>query len=83
MSRKPRFNPEITRVKLNPEQAVLNCPCYSTEKGTTEMINKYDGNLGDVEYCAPEKAIHAVELCVSKSVGVLTPATSPDGASAT
>lgn len=28
MSRKPKFNPEITRVKLNPEQAVLACPCW-------------------------------------------------------
>jgi hypothetical protein len=29
MSRKPRFKPQITRVKLNPEQAVLSCNCYS------------------------------------------------------
>lgn len=29
MSKKAKFNPEITRVKLNPEQAVLACPCYS------------------------------------------------------
>lgn len=27
MSRKPKFNPLITRVKLNPEQAVLVCQC--------------------------------------------------------
>ena len=27
MSRKAKFNPEITRVKLNPEQAVLVCQC--------------------------------------------------------
>jgi len=26
---KPKFKPEITRVKLNPEQAVLTCTCYS------------------------------------------------------
>ncbi len=30
MSRKPKFNPEITRVKLNPEQAVLQCTCWTT-----------------------------------------------------
>lgn len=30
MSRKPKFKPEITRVKLNPEQAVLNCNCWDT-----------------------------------------------------
>jgi len=28
MSRKPKFKPEITRIKLNPEQAVLSCTCY-------------------------------------------------------
>ncbi len=34
MKKKARFNPEITRVKLNPEQAVLACSCYA------------NGNLG-------------------------------------
>ena len=29
MSKKPKFKPVITRVKLNPEQAVLACNCYS------------------------------------------------------
>jgi len=29
MSRKAKFKPEITRVKLNPEQAVLECPCWT------------------------------------------------------
>lgn len=29
MKKKPRFNPEITRVKLNPEQAVLQCTCWT------------------------------------------------------
>ena len=28
MSKKLKFKPEITRVKLDPEQAVLNCSCY-------------------------------------------------------
>ena len=27
MPQKSRFKPEITRVKLNPEQAVLQCDC--------------------------------------------------------
>ncbi|GAH12080.1 unnamed protein product, partial [marine sediment metagenome] len=36
MSRKPKFNPEITRVKLNPEQAVLQCDCFNTgQQGST------------------------------------------------
>lgn len=29
MLNKPRFDPVISRVKLNPEQAVLACQCYS------------------------------------------------------
>ncbi len=29
MPRKPKFKPVITRVKLNPEQAVLSCSCYA------------------------------------------------------
>lgn len=28
MSKRPKFRPEITRVKLNPEQAVLQCECF-------------------------------------------------------
>ena len=28
MPRKPKFKPEIRRIKLNPEQAVLACGCY-------------------------------------------------------
>ena len=27
--RKLKFRPRITRIKLNPEQAVLTCDCYS------------------------------------------------------
>ena len=30
MPQKRKFNPEITRVKLNPEQTVLTCGCYNT-----------------------------------------------------
>lgn len=29
MKKKKRFRPTITRVKLNPEQAVLTCACYN------------------------------------------------------
>ncbi len=29
MSRKTKFRPVVTRVKLNPEQAVLACSCYT------------------------------------------------------
>jgi hypothetical protein len=29
MFRKPKFKPKITRIKLNPEQAVLACACHT------------------------------------------------------
>lgn len=29
MSKKPKFNPEVNRIKLDPEQAVLTCNCYT------------------------------------------------------
>ena len=29
VEKRPEFNPEVTRVKLNPEQAVLQCNCMS------------------------------------------------------
>lgn len=33
---KPKFDPIITRIKLNPEQAILACTCWSgRRKGTT------------------------------------------------
>ena len=30
MSRKPKFKPQLIRIRLNPEQAVLQCDCFST-----------------------------------------------------
>lgn len=30
MKKKVKFKPVITRIKLNPEQAILVCPCYNT-----------------------------------------------------
>lgn len=30
MDKKPKFKPVVTRVKLNPEQAVLQCNCYNS-----------------------------------------------------
>ncbi len=31
-AKKPEFKPVLTRVKLNPEQAVLQCSCYSMNR---------------------------------------------------
>ena len=32
MSKRLKFRPEITRVKLNPEQAVLACTCIDAQR---------------------------------------------------
>lgn len=37
MSGKPKFRPIITRVKLNPEQAVLACSCWLRAQPTTHV----------------------------------------------
>jgi len=33
-----KFRPRISRIKLNPEQAVLGCSCYSDNRKLTEMV---------------------------------------------
>ena len=30
MVKKPKFRPKMSRIKLNPEQAVLTCDCYTS-----------------------------------------------------
>ncbi|MFC1631809.1 hypothetical protein ACFL2I_04570 [Candidatus Omnitrophota bacterium] len=41
MPRKPKFKPIITRVKLNPEQAVLACACITTNMRRTDFATAY------------------------------------------
>jgi hypothetical protein len=50
MPKKPKFKPEITRVKLNPEQAVLTCACYDGFAGFDGFFFQ-PNNLGFV--CHP------------------------------
>lgn len=40
MYKKKKFNPAITRVKLNPEQAVLLCACYQSTVWNESVTNK-------------------------------------------
>ncbi len=35
MAKKKRFKPIITRVKLNPEQAILSCACWNCGYSTS------------------------------------------------
>ena len=45
MQKKPVFNPEITRIKLNPEQAVLACACYSNSTYYTRGARSTGGTV--------------------------------------
>lgn len=37
---KPKFDPVVTRVKLNPEQAVLACSCYNANRSNRVASNR-------------------------------------------
>lgn len=59
--RKPKFKPEITRVKLNPEQAVLQCTCFDTgscvsgsTRGTLSGCESGSYKLGLIKKCYVE-----------------------------
>jgi hypothetical protein len=61
MSKKMKFKPRITRVKLNPEQAVLTCDCYDTGENWSTTSGKskaetlsYACNPPSGRYEAPE-----------------------------
>ncbi len=43
MPRKLKFKPVITRVKLNPEQAVLTCTCYMARVVQNAHTSNADG----------------------------------------
>lgn len=54
MPKKPKFKPVITRVKLNPEQAVLSCNCYGWGYQTAiagPSLKGYSHNKGAVWGC--------------------------------
>lgn len=54
MPRKPKFKPVITRVKLNPEQAVLSCSCYTGSGRPTRIGPTYStGHASDIIACSP------------------------------
>ncbi len=52
MKKKPVFNPVVTRVRLNPEQAVLACSCYNT---SWELQSMGVDTAHDWTYCRKKK----------------------------
>ena len=53
MPKKLKFKPEITRIKLNPEQAVLSCTCYDT--GYQATVSGSVLANGDADYACNGK----------------------------
>ena len=52
MPRKPKFRPEIRRIILNPEQAVLSCSCYSTSRiFNNNAYHQTEPAVGDHNVC--------------------------------
>lgn len=49
MGRKPKFKPMITRIKLNPEQAVLTCNCFNA--GFRLYRTSIKTSIADVSGC--------------------------------
>jgi hypothetical protein len=49
MPRKPKFRPEIRWIKLNPEQAVLQCDCY--RYGQKQVAGPYSTTVRDASIC--------------------------------
>ncbi len=63
MSKKPKFKPVISRVKLNPEQAVLACSCYTAGKVSTGYTATASAKMCNVSRQAGNK----MEMYQSKS----------------
>ena len=45
MRKKPIFDPVVTRIKLNPEQAVLACGCYSNRMYYSNGARNFSANV--------------------------------------
>jgi hypothetical protein len=58
MATKPAFNPQVTRIELNPEQAVLTCSCfhcaraYNASRTGTARATVCSYNVRRTRYCS-------------------------------
>ncbi len=55
MGRKLKLKPVITRVKLNPEQAVLSCTCF--DAGVIWDRRSRDTGTGQNWYCNQDRGV--------------------------
>ncbi|MFH0732129.1 MAG: hypothetical protein V2A72_04295 [Candidatus Omnitrophota bacterium] len=69
MANKKKFKPQVTRVKLNPEQAVLGCSCYDIGIYHIDHLETRSFNA-----CIPEAKEYDTRAthCVGDPAGILT-----------
>ncbi len=60
MPKKPKFKPEVIRIILNPEQAILQCFCYATRYAIADYIWRGSG-VGGHTLCGNNKATYSVK----------------------
>lgn len=63
MKKKPVFKPLVTRVRLNPEQAVLACSCYDTSWFLKDMGNS---TAATWTYCRKNKKRGTDIICTDR-----------------
>jgi hypothetical protein len=66
MYKKEKFKPVITRVKLNPEQAVLQCPCWDVSRILTTAVYATHTNPTAAmcfEYKNQQTPMHSANNC--------------------
>lgn len=80
MSRKPKFKPEITRVKLNPEQAVLSCGCYNNGRTSGGTGGAHGQAYASTLYCVSGRVVRYVYRAVGVHIASAW-ATCPSGIS--
>ena len=68
MSKKPKFRPEITRVKLNPEQAVLTCACYDVSRRMTQAGDPFYPGRHPACFTAGAFSMKSKDLYAARSV---------------
>lgn len=65
MSRKPKFKPEIIRIKLNPEQAVLVCNCFDSGSSFATSTARYWDERHLTTWCTASKTRGSQQPCNS------------------
>lgn len=78
---KQRFRPIVTRIKLNPEQAVLSCDCYNYGLTWTQVDAYYNFYIGTSYLGCTGKSIVSKTACDDARVNGFPTGSRPGGTS--